>query len=83
MKASEIVPHVMRKRELSKQAQAEAPTAVHVGGKAVPNRPLKGKKRKPYMGPVMALVELPKRRTLMGENTALKSKVGGTSKHHR
>lgn len=62
MKASEIIQPILEKRE---QAQAEAPSAVNAGGKAVPNRPLKGKKRKPYAGPVMALVELPRRQMLI------------------
>jgi len=67
MKAVEIVNYVMEQRALRKQAQAEAPTVVNAGGKAVPNRPLKGKKRKPFAGPVIALVELPRRTMLMGE----------------
>jgi hypothetical protein len=60
MKCSEIVNYVMEQRALRQQE----PTTVNAGGKAVPNLPLKGKKRKPYGGPVIALVELPRRQML-------------------
>jgi hypothetical protein len=65
MRASEIVNYVAEQIALRKKAKAQ--TTVSTGGKAVPNRPLKGKKRRPYMGPVMALVELPRPTMLMDE----------------
>lgn len=66
MRASEIIPAILEKRELRKQAQVEAPTAVNAGGKAVPNRPLK-KRRKPINTPVLMTFSLPQREMLMGE----------------
>ena len=66
MKASEIVNFVMEQRALRKQAQAEEPTSVNAGGEAVPNKSLKkSKKSRPYMGPVMAIVELPQKKVLL------------------
>ena len=68
MKCSEIVNYVMEQLALRKQAQPQA--AVNTGGKAVPNCPLKGKKRKPHRGPVMALIELPRRQMLIDTEQA-------------
>ena len=64
MKCSEIVNYVMEQRALRKRAQAEPPTAVNVGGKAVPNRPLK-KRRKPINGPVLMTFSLPPKQILL------------------
>lgn len=71
MKCSEIVPYVMEQIALRKQSPHE-PT-VNAGGKAAPNRTLKGKKRPPHDGPVWVTFELPQRKILMGsEQTSLK-----------
>lgn len=61
----------MEQIALRKQSQQEP--VVNAGGKAVANRTLKGKKRKPYMKPVWVTFELPQRKILMGsEQTSLK-----------
>jgi hypothetical protein len=69
MKAVEIVNFIMERRELRRKAQAEAQTTLNAGGKAVPNRPLK-KRRKPINGPVLMTFSFPQREILMGDAEA-------------
>ena len=73
MKCSEIVNYVMEQRALRKRAQAEPPTAVNVGGKAVPNRPIK-KNSKPIKGPVLMTFSLPAKKILLDQDIDLEQR---------
>ena len=74
MKCSEIVNYVMEQRALRKRAQAEPPTAVNVGSKAVPNHPLK-KRRKPISVPVLMTFSLPAKKILLDQDVDLQQKL--------
>ena len=74
MKCSEIVNFFQENRELRRQAQALAPTTVNAGGRPVPNRPLK-MRRKPIKGPVLMTFSLPAKKILLDQDTDLEQRL--------
>ena len=70
MKCSEIVNYVMEQRALRQQK----PSTVNAGGRPVPNRPLK-KRRKPINGPVLMTFSLPPKQMLLDQDVDLEQKL--------
>ena len=71
MKCSEIVNYVMEQRALHRTAQPQP--AINSGGKAVPNRPLK-KRRKPISSPVLMTFSLPPKQMLLDQDVDLEQR---------